>query len=87
MSNIRVLVVDDSRDMREFVAQYVLKSDGFDVEEATDGIEGVRKVLKGDIDLVLLDLDMPKMNGFEVLDALSSRQLEIPVIFDDLSSF
>ncbi|MFL7792109.1 MAG: response regulator [Anaerolineae bacterium] len=80
MSNIRVLVVDDSHDMREFVIQYVLEPNGFDAEEASDGAEGVRKALRGDIDLVLLDLEMPKMNGFEVLDALSSRRLELPVI-------
>jgi class 3 adenylate cyclase/DNA-binding response OmpR family regulator len=80
LSNIRVLVVDDSHDMREFVIQYVLEPNGFDAEEASDGAEGVRKALKGDIDLVLLDLEMPKMNGFEVLDALSARRLEIPVI-------
>ncbi|MFN2269538.1 MAG: response regulator [Anaerolineae bacterium] len=80
MSSIRVLVVDDSHDMREFVIQYILEPNGFEAEGASDGAEGVRKVLKGDVDLVLLDLEMPKMNGFEVLDALSSRRLELPVI-------
>jgi class 3 adenylate cyclase/DNA-binding response OmpR family regulator len=80
LSKIRVLVVDDSREMREFVIRYVLEPNGFEAEEALDGAEGVRKALKGDIDLVLLDLEMPKMNGFEVLDALCVRQSEIPVV-------
>ena len=77
---IRVLVVDDSREMRDFVIQCVLEPHGFEVEQAHDGAEGVRKALRGDIDLMLLDLEMPKMNGFEVLDALCARRSEIPVI-------
>lgn len=80
LPKIRVLVVDDSRDMRNFVIQYVLEPNGFEAEEAKDGAEGVRKALGGDVDLVLLDLEMPKMNGFEVLDALRARQSEVPVI-------
>jgi class 3 adenylate cyclase/CheY-like chemotaxis protein len=75
-----VLVVDDSSEMRKFVIQCVLEPSGFEVEEASNGAEGVRKVLKGNIDLVLLDLEMPKMTGFEVLDALLARQLKVPVI-------
>ena len=80
MSNIRVLVVDDSREMREFVVQHILEPNGFEAVEATNGAEGVRKVLKGGIDLVLLDLEMPRMDGFEVLDALRARRSEVPVI-------
>ena len=80
MSNIRVLVVDDSRQIREFVVQYVLEPNGFETVEAADGAEGVRKVLQGGIDLVLLDLEMPKMTGFEVLDALRARHSQVPVI-------
>ena len=77
---IRILVVDDSRDMREFVTEYVLEPNGFEVIQAVDGAEGVRKVLRGGIDLVLLDLEMPKMNGFDVIDALRTRQSDVPVI-------
>jgi class 3 adenylate cyclase/DNA-binding response OmpR family regulator len=80
LSKIRVLVVDDSREMREFVVRYVLEPNGFEAEQALDGAEGVRKALKGDVDLLLLDLEMPKMNGFEVLDALCARRSEVPVI-------
>jgi class 3 adenylate cyclase/DNA-binding response OmpR family regulator len=80
LSKIQVLVVDDSREMREFVIQYVLEPNGFETVEAINGAEGVRKVLKGGIDLMLLDLEMPRMNGFEVLDALRARHSEVPVI-------
>lgn len=80
MSDIRVLVVDDSSDVRKFVVQCVLEPNGFEALEATDGAEGVRKVLNGGIDLVLLDFEMPKMNGLQVLDALCARGSEVPVI-------
>jgi len=80
LSDIRVLVVDDSREIRKFVVQYVLEPNGFEAVEATNGAEGVRKVLKSGIDLVLLDLEMPKMTGFEVLDALRARRSKVPVI-------
>ncbi|MFQ6100798.1 MAG: adenylate/guanylate cyclase domain-containing protein [Anaerolineae bacterium] len=80
MSNIRVLVVDDSREMREFVVRYVLEPNGFEAVEAMNGAEGMRKALQGGIDLMLLDLEMPRMNGFEVLDGLRARCCEVPVI-------
>jgi len=76
----RVLVVDDSHEIRDFVIQYILEPNGFEAVEAADGAAGVRRLLEGDLDLLLLDLEMPKMSGFEVLDALHARQLEIPVI-------
>jgi two-component system NtrC family sensor kinase len=80
LSDIRVLVVDDSSDVRKFVVQCVLEPNGFEALEATDGAEGVRRVLKGGIDLVLLDFEMPKMNGLQVLIALHARGSTVPVI-------
>jgi len=80
LSNIRVLVVDDSRDMREFVVQCVLEPNGFEPLEAANGAEALRKALESSVDLMLLDLEMPKMNGFEVLDGLRARRSEIPVV-------
>jgi class 3 adenylate cyclase/DNA-binding response OmpR family regulator len=80
LSGIRVLVVDDSRQMREFVAECVLKPQGFEVALAADGAAAIEKALPGHFDLMLLDLEMPKMTGFEVLDTLCARQSELPVI-------
>ncbi len=57
MPGIQVLVVDDSREIRDFVVEYVLEPHGFVTIEASDGASGVRRVLQGGIDLVLLDLD------------------------------
>lgn len=72
--------MDDSHEMREFIVQYILRPNGFETVEAANGAEGLRRVLKGGIDLVLLDLEMPKMSGFEVLDALRARRSEVPVV-------
>jgi len=80
LSKIRVLIVDDSRDVRKFVVECVLEPNGFEALEATDGAQGVRRVLKGGIDLVLLDFEMPKMDGLQVLDALRARGSQVPVI-------
>ena len=63
----RVLVVDDDPGvLRMLVA--VLRREGFDVREARDGREALDVLSGGDIDLVLLDLMMPVMNGWDVLD-------------------
>ena len=80
MPDIRVLVADDSREVREFIIQCVLEPHGFEVLEASDGAEALHKVLEGDVDLVLLDFEMPKMTGLEVLDALRAQRSQVPVV-------
>ena len=80
LSNIRVLVADDSHAVREFVVQCILEPHGFEALEATDGVEALHKVLEGGIDLMLLDLEMPRMSGLDVLDALRARRSEIPTV-------
>lgn len=77
---IRVLVVDDSRQIREFVAEYVLRPHGYEPILAHDGAQGLRKALTELPDLILMDYEMPKMTGREVLEALRQRPFQIPVI-------
>ena len=62
----RVLVVDDEEDVRSFV-RLILEDAGYEVETATDGREGLEAIDVSRPDLVLLDLMMPVMNGWEVL--------------------
>lgn len=80
MDKLRTLVVDDSREVREFVTEYVLRPHGFEVEVAVDGAEGLRKALDNAPDLVLMDFDMPIMTGLEVLRELRQRNNKVPVI-------
>ena len=80
MAGERVLVVDDGQENREFVVDYVLKPAGYQTLVARDGLEGVEMALRHRPDLILLDLQMPRMNGIQVLKTLASRQADIPII-------
>jgi two-component system chemotaxis sensor kinase CheA len=65
----RVLVVDDQFTVRE-LQRSILEAAGYPVETAKDGREGLERVRRGDIDLVLSDLEMPEMDGLEMLAAI-----------------
>lgn len=75
----RLLYADDEEGLRELVRSH-LSLEGFDVETVADGKEAVELLEKQNFDLVLLDLRMPKMDGFSVLQYLSKRNNPPPVI-------
>jgi CheY-like chemotaxis protein len=64
MSNATILVVDDEPQIRR-VLQAALSSNGYDVIEAKNGKEAITAVLREHPDLILLDVNMPGMSGFE----------------------
>jgi len=66
-----ILVIDDSPSIRQMVA-FTLKSDGYTVIEAEDGVEGVAQAKANAIDLVLTDQNMPNMDGFTLVKTLRS---------------
>ena len=74
-----ILVVDDDRAVRHFVRE-VLKSDGYTVETASDGVEALSKLRKKKFDLMLLDIRMPKKNGLDVLAELRNDPQAPPAI-------
>lgn len=81
-SDKTILIVDDTN-VNILKADFILKNEGFKTLTANSG-EACLKVLKThQADLILLDIEMPEMNGFEVLDALRSNAntSSIPVIF------
>lgn len=68
----KVLVVDDSNLVRRYY-RAALEGSGFAVEEALNGLEGIEKLLLETFDLVILDVNMPKMDGFTFLADLRAR--------------
>jgi DNA-binding NarL/FixJ family response regulator len=85
-----VLIVDDHETFRSF-ARALLESEGFDViGEAEDGVSGVRAVQSLKPDLVVLDVQLPDLSGFEVLQRLRAEGVPIPVVLTssrDASSY
>jgi two-component system NtrC family sensor kinase len=80
MAGETVLIVEDRRENIVHLANNVLKPSGYHVITAMDGERGLSRILSEKPDLVILDVNMPKMDGLEVLSALRERQVTIPVI-------
>jgi DNA-binding response OmpR family regulator len=74
-----IAVVDDEKKIREMIHSY-LHNEGFAVIEAEDGAKAVHLVENHDIDLVLLDVMMPNMDGFQALREIRAIRKKIPVI-------
>ena len=75
----RVLVVDDEEALRTVLSSE-LASEGYQVETASDGDEAITSVQKNSFDLVLLDIKMPKVDGFEVLKFIKKGFPKMKVI-------
>jgi CheY-like chemotaxis protein len=80
MSGEKILVVDDRRENLLFLANSVLRPEGYKVITGMDGKEGLDKALDEQPDLIIMDLKMPRMSGLEVLAALRKANCDIPVI-------
>jgi two-component system NtrC family sensor kinase len=76
----RILIVDDGRENREFIAEYVLEPNGYQALMAKDGMEGLDMAEEYQPELILLDYQMPRMNGIDVLRVMAQRGMNIPVI-------
>lgn len=74
-----VLIVDDELAIRETMEQ-ILNYDGYAVMKAASGAEALALVEKSEPDVILLDIKMPAMDGFEVLENLKARKVAAPVI-------
>lgn len=80
MAGELILVVDDGADMREFVVEYVLKPNDYRWLTAEDGQRGLQMAASESPDLILLDLQMPRLDGIGMLKAMQERSLSIPVV-------
>lgn len=77
-----ILTVDDSASIR-MTTKIALTNAGYQITEAVDGADGLTKAKGGSFDLIVTDLNMPNMNGLEMIEALrqSPAHTGIPIIF------
>ena len=77
----KILIVEDDKFLRELISQKLLK-EGYDIVEAIDGEKGIKSIKEDKPDLVLLDLILPGVDGFEVLTQMKEDPAvsAIPVI-------
>ena len=77
-SKKKILIVEDEKNIAQVLAFNLMQA-GYDYEIASDGEEGLRKALKGNFDLILLDIMLPKMDGFTVCRGIRMR-MDTPII-------
>ena len=70
---IKVLAVDDSRTMRDMISM-ALEDQGFAVSTAEDGVEGLKALEEHAPDVIITDINMPRLDGFGCIDAVRSRE-------------
>jgi signal transduction histidine kinase/GGDEF domain-containing protein len=76
----RILVVDDEKEIREFLSKALTRIAGFHVEMAEDGEEALKKIEQDKLDLILTDLRMPKMDGLKLISEIAKTKPEILII-------
>jgi two-component system chemotaxis response regulator CheY len=79
---IKILVVDDSKVMREMIVACLRGVDGLEFSQAASGLEAIERLSLGSFDLVFLDLNMPDIGGFEVVEFVRSQDTlkDLPII-------
>jgi two-component system nitrogen regulation response regulator NtrX len=75
----KILIIDDERAIRSTLKE-ILAYEKFEVDEAVDGAEGIKKAETGNYDVILCDIKMPKMDGMEVLSKLQQQNADTPVV-------
>lgn len=72
MDQHRVLIVEDDEFLRDLYLE-TLTAEGFQIETAADGNEGITKIKQGNWDLILLDIILPQMSGLEIMKELKTK--------------
>jgi DNA-binding response OmpR family regulator len=91
MSKKKILLLEDDLTLNETVTEY-LEEEGFEVDGVDDGLEAMDKIYENGYDILLLDVKVPQMSGFDLLKEVRNRDIVTPAIFitslnsiDDLS--
>jgi len=77
---MKVLIVDDEKTLVELLRE-ILKRENFDSDATYNGIDAIDYALTGQYDLIVLDIMMPKMNGFEAVKEIRRHKISTPVLF------
>ena len=76
-----ILIVDDSKTVRNLVA-FIMKKEGFTVTTAVDGMDGLEKLYSTPVDLVISDVNMPRMDGFTFIKNVREQEAyrDLPIV-------
>jgi len=80
-----ILVIENDPKTQQLLAELVFEPNGYRHLAAMDGEEGVRLALEKNPNLVILDMQLPKMNGLEVMKTLQEQNIDIPIVFTTIS--
>ena len=75
----KLLIVDDEQSIRALIRKYAV-FDGYEVEEASDGMEAIEKFRKGKFDLIIMDVMMPELDGFSACREIRKQDEKVPII-------
>ena len=75
----KILIIDDEKSIRKTLRE-ILEYEKYQVDEATEGLEGISLIQKEKYDVVLCDIKMPKMDGIDVLEKITESNIDIPVV-------
>ena len=77
--NASILVIEDDSSIQELIVEF-LSSQGYNVDFASDGLEGISKFKQGNYDLIILDIMMPNLDGYSVCKMIRKNST-VPIIF------
>lgn len=76
----RILLVDDDESLQRIV-KHILIKEGYDVEIAPDGAVALTQISKESFDLIVSDISMPNLDGYQLMEYLNKNEIDIPVLF------
>lgn len=79
-SNKKILLVEDDK-VSASILNKILLEEGYDVWHAKDGLEAIHELSANDYDLILSDIRMPNLDGYQLLEFIKQKPMEIPVVF------